>query len=103
MPDLKLARLPDRTPVKLTITISPQLAHKLSVYVELYNAIYPGSSETVSDLVPYMLENFLDADRNFMKAFKEHEANGANLSPLPPTPRRKRRTASDETNPASEA
>ena len=102
MPDLKLARLPDRTPVKLTITMSPQLAHKLGVYVELYNATYPGSSETVSDLVPYMLENFLDADRNFMKAFKEREASGAGQPPPPLPPRRKRRAASEAPKPATE-
>ena len=103
MPDLKLARLPDRTPVKLTISISPQLAHKLSVYVELYNAIYSGSSEKIADLVPYMLENFLDADRNFMKAFKEREASGVDQSLPPPVLRRKRRAAPDATKPISEA
>ncbi len=103
MPDLKLARLPDRTPVKMSITVSPQLAHKLGVYVELYNATYSGSSEMVSDLVPYMLENFLDADRNFMKAFKEREASGVDQIPLPSPARRKRRNVPADTKPASEA
>ena len=41
-------RRPYRTPVNLTITINPQNAHKLSVYTELYGAIYWGRSETVS-------------------------------------------------------
>lgn len=103
MPELKLPRLPDRTPVKLTITMNPQLAHKLSHYAELYNATYPGSSETITDLVPYMLEHFLDADRNFVKALKECDANGADLSPPTPAPRRKRRTAPEEPKSISEA
>ena len=103
MPDLKLAKLPDRTPVKMTITMSPQLAHRLGVYVELYNAAYSGSSETVSDLVPYMLENFLDADRNFMKAFTEREASGADQSLPPLPPRRKRRAASEKPKAETEA
>ena len=36
MTDLKLARLPDRTPVKLTISISPDLADALGIYAALY-------------------------------------------------------------------
>ena len=103
MPDIKLARLPDRTPVKITITVSPQLAHKLTLYAELYNNFaYPGSNETVAGLIPYMLESFLESDRNFVKAFKAHEANGVHQSPLTPTPRRKRRTTPEEPTPASE-
>lgn len=103
MPDLKLARLPDRTPVKMTITVSPQLAHRLGVYAELYNATYSGSSETVADLIPYMLEHFLDADRNFVKAFKERKANGDAQPSTQPIPRRRARTASAELKPISEA
>ncbi len=103
MPDLKLARLPDRTPVKMTITVSPQLAHRLGVYAELYNSAYSGSSETVVDLIPFMLEHFLDADRNFMKVLKERDANDTDHSPTLPAPRRKRRTAPEAAKPISEA
>jgi len=100
--DLKLAKLPDRTPVKIAITISPQLTRKLNLYTELYNALYPGGDEGVVDLIPYMLESFLDADRNFAKAFKEHESKGeANASP-PETNRRKRRAASSDPHASTE-
>jgi len=36
MPELKLARLPDRTPVKLTISVLPDLHQRLGDYAALY-------------------------------------------------------------------
>ncbi|SDA36869.1 DUF2274 domain-containing protein [Sphingomonas sp. NFR15] len=66
MPDLKLARIPDRTPVKLTISISPDLNAELADYAALYENTY-GQREVVSDLIPYMLRAFLDSDRGFTK------------------------------------
>lgn len=70
MPDLKLAKLPDRTPVKITITVSPELNNALQVYAELYRETY-GAAEPVPELIPYMLEGFLAADRGFAKARRE--------------------------------
>lgn len=69
MPDLKLARLPDRTPVKLTITVSPALHSALGQYAEVYHATY-GQREKVEDLIPFMLELFLATDSGFRKAQK---------------------------------
>ncbi len=68
--DLKLAKLPDRTPVKITVTVSPELNRSLQSYAELYRATY-GEQESVPELIPFMLEGFLDADRRFTKALKE--------------------------------
>ena len=70
MPDLKLAKLPDRTPVKITVTVSPELNRSLQSYAELYRETY-GQQESVSELIPYMLEGFLETDRGFTKAQKE--------------------------------
>lgn len=67
MVDLKLGRLPDRTPVKLTITVPPDLAEALASYASLYKEIYQ-QEETVADLVPAMLRAFLESDRGFAKA-----------------------------------
>ncbi|MGQ3049253.1 MAG: DUF2274 domain-containing protein [Niveispirillum sp.] len=67
---LKLAKLPDRTPVKLTISVSPDLHQRLLSYAALYRATY-GTAEPVADLVPYMLDAFLDSDRAYAKARKE--------------------------------
>ena len=64
---LKLPRLPDRTPIKLTITITPDLNQLLIDYADAYREAY-GRSEVVADLVPYMLRSFLESDRAFSRA-----------------------------------
>lgn len=66
MPELKLARLPDRTPVKLTITITPDLHQMLQYYAGLYAEAY-GREEPIAELVPAMLSAFLESDRNFVR------------------------------------
>ena len=72
MTELKLARLPDRTPVKIGITVSPDLNRGLQAYVEIYRETY-GDSEPIADLIPFMLEAFLENDRGFAKARRERE------------------------------
>src|SRR3546814_19922513 len=67
MADLKLARLPDRTPVKLTISVSPELHAALTAYAALYAETY-GLEEPVAALAPAMLAAFLDSDRTFMRS-----------------------------------
>ena len=67
MPELKLAKLPDRTPVKLTITITPDLHQMLQDYAALYAEAY-GHQEPVAELVPAMLAAFLDSDRTFARS-----------------------------------
>ena len=69
---LKLAKLPDRTPVKIGITVTPDLAHALADYAALYNRAYSDKAE-VADLIPAMLDAFLTSDRVFAKARKEME------------------------------
>ena len=66
MTDLKLARLPDRTPIKLALTILPELHQALRAYAALYAEAY-GSEETIADLIPAMLASFLESDRAFTK------------------------------------
>lgn len=70
---LKLAKLPDRTPVKITISVTPDLARTLADYQALYNRAYADKAE-VADLIPAMLETFLASDRAFAKARKDGEA-----------------------------
>jgi hypothetical protein len=67
MPDLKLAKLPDRTPVKLAITVTPDLHQMLQGYAALYAQAY-GRQESVIELVPAMLSAFLESDRSFVRA-----------------------------------
>lgn len=70
MPEIKLAKLPPRVPVKMTVTIEPGLAQALREYASVYRATY-GEAESVEELVPFMLANFLEGDRGFAKARKE--------------------------------
>lgn len=67
MADLKLARLPDRTPVRLTIMLTPELKRALAAYADAYEVAY-GQRETVADLIPFMLAGFLESDRGFTRA-----------------------------------
>lgn len=67
MAELKLAKLPDRTPVKLAITVTPDLLNALRDYAAIYAQIY-GTEEPVADLIPAMLTAFLESDRNFIRA-----------------------------------
>ena len=79
MANLKLAKLPDRKPVKITITVSADLHASLQAYSATYRETY-GDSEEVSELIPYMIEQFLATDRGFAKARKGTScppANGA--------------------------
>jgi hypothetical protein len=67
MADLKLPPLPDRTPIKLSISVLPDLHEALSTYAALYAQTY-GREEPVSELIPAMLAAFLDSDRAFTRA-----------------------------------
>lgn len=64
---LKLSRLPDRTPVKLSISVMPDLHQRLLDYAAAYLAVY-GAEEPIAELIPAMLTSFLDSDRDFMRS-----------------------------------
>ncbi len=74
MSELKLAKLPDRTPTKITITVSAALNQSLLQYAEIYRTTF-GETEPVAELIPNMLGVFLESDRGFGKARK-----GVNLA-----------------------
>lgn len=66
MADCKLPQLPDRAPVKLSVTILPDQHQRLSAYADFYREAY-GRAEALVDLVPAMLDAFMDSDRAFMR------------------------------------
>jgi hypothetical protein len=72
--DLKLPRLPDRTPVKLNISLMPDLHQALTDYAALYAKSY-GRDEPLTELVPAMLAAFLDSDRSFAQQRKKSGAS----------------------------
>jgi hypothetical protein len=67
MADLKLGKLPDRTPVKLTISVLPDLHKDLSDYAAIYREAY-GDDEPITELIPQMLILFLANDRGFARS-----------------------------------
>ena len=73
---MKLAKLPDRTPVKMNVVLAPSLAKRLHEYADFYAETY-GSREDVAELIPFMLEAFLDSDAAFKKGKKRAEAESA--------------------------
>lgn len=95
MTNLKLAKLPDRTPTKITITVSADLNQALCDYQKLYAATY-GASEKIPELIPFMLEAFLDSDRAFAKARKEGLPEVDTEKP----PRRSRSSRAGDAEPA---
>lgn len=70
MTELKLPRLPDRTPVKIAISVMPDVLQALNSYADAYELAY-GRRESVPDLIPFMLESFLASDRSFSRARKK--------------------------------
>lgn len=66
MADIKLAQLPDRNPIKLSILIMPDLHQALMEYAALYAQAY-GREEPVTELIPAMLAAFLESDRSFVR------------------------------------
>jgi hypothetical protein len=73
---LRIGQLPDRTPVKLTISVDPDLASALTDYAAIYAETY-GAEEKPETLVPAMLEMFLSSDAGFKRARKALHARAS--------------------------
>ena len=78
---LKLDKLPDRETVRTTFAAGPELKAALEDYAEIYRRTY-GHKEGVSELIPFMLEAFMNADPGFKRARKAL----ADTRPSPATP-----------------
>ncbi|MER8562236.1 DUF2274 domain-containing protein [Mesorhizobium sp. M1088] len=81
MTNLKLGKLPDRTPSKITISVSADMNQALKDYAALYRQTY-GESESVAELIPFMLAEFLESDRAFAKARKEVDKSEKSRQPI---------------------
>lgn len=75
MTELKLARLPDRTPVKLGINIMPDLHQQLVDYAGHYARSY-GAEVQIADLIPAMLASFIESDRGFQRRRRQSPQEG---------------------------
>ena len=74
---LRLDRLPDRTPVRLSLSVDPELASALSDYAEIYRQTY-GAEEKPEALIPAMIESFLASDAGFKRARRALHSNASN-------------------------
>jgi hypothetical protein len=70
MPAIKLSKLPDRMPVKITFMASADLNQALQDYAAAYQASY-GTTESVAELVPFILAAFIESDVAFKKALHQ--------------------------------
>jgi len=64
---MKLDKLPDRTPVKLTASFAPADHADLALYAQLYAETY-GETVEPANLVPSIVRAFLAGDAAFKKA-----------------------------------
>jgi hypothetical protein len=76
---LKLARLPERKPVKLTVVMMPGLYERLQDYAHAYAQAY-GTEEPVGELISAMLTAFMDGDRSFAARAKRRSQSGRDVS-----------------------
>lgn len=63
---LKLPKLRETTPVKLSISLHPDLHQSLLEYACIYAQVY-GSEIKITDLVPLILATFIESDREFQR------------------------------------
>lgn len=68
-PALRIGKLPDLTPVKMTISVDPETHLMLEDYARIYSENY-GDSVKPSALVPAMIAGFLATDNGFKRARK---------------------------------
>ena len=80
MNKVKLAKLPDRTPVKMTVALPSELAARLRSYADLYAETY-GVREEPAELVPYIMDAFFKGDLQFQRAIREKGEKAAAENP----------------------
>lgn len=76
---LKLDRLPNRKPVKLTITLEPETYDALEDYARIYAEEY-GDDKPVNVIASYMIGDFMDGDAAFKRRRKATEKDGTPLA-----------------------
>lgn len=74
-PTLRVAKLPDLTPVKLTVSLEPEIHQMLEDYAKIYADSY-GEKVKPAELVPSMIAGFLATDNGFKLARKALKEKG---------------------------
>ncbi len=73
---MKLDKLPDRTPVKLSVSFAPDDHADLALYADMYAKAY-GEAAAPAELVPFIVRAFLAGDPAFKRAKKSADASSA--------------------------
>lgn len=68
-PVLRIAKLPNLTPVKMTVSLEPEMHKMLQDYAQIYSSSY-GETVKPAELVPSMIAGFLATDNGFKRARK---------------------------------
>ena len=72
--DLRIGKIPDLTPVKMTISVDPETHHMLEDYARIYGESY-GEAVKPAELIPSMIAGFLATDNGFKRARKALKTN----------------------------
>lgn len=64
---LKIGAIPDRTPVKLSLSLSPDVHDALQDYASIHAKEFSQNAQ-VTDLAALMIERFLESDAQFKRA-----------------------------------
>ena len=68
-PTLRIGKLPDLTPVKLTVSLDREVHQMLEDYACIYGESY-GEAVKPTELIPSMIAGFLASDSGFKRARK---------------------------------
>ena len=68
-PALRIAKLPDLTPIKLSVSLEPEIHQMLEDYARIYGDNY-GEAIKPAELIPSMIAGFLATDNGFKRARK---------------------------------
>jgi len=66
-PALRIGKLPDLTPIKLTVSLEPEVHRMLEDYARIYGDRY-GEAVKPAELIPSMITGFLATDNGFKRA-----------------------------------
>ena len=68
-PTLRIGKLPDLTPVKMTVSLNREVHEMLEDYARIYGESYEQAVKP-AELVPSMIAGFLSTDNGFKRARK---------------------------------
>ena len=68
-PTLRIGKLPDLTPVKITVNLDREVHQMLEDYARIYGESY-GEVVKPAELIPSMIAGFLASDNGFKRARK---------------------------------